>query len=103
MNELLSAIETGNNLYVLIGFFSTAVAAILLFFAIAWKGLFVWYRIGKGLAKRKIAIFADTEFEALKNLLVDSGIINSKNLLKIGRNEIGRAESCTLYLGTLQE
>ena len=34
----------------------------------------VWYKLGLGLSRRKIAIFADTEFDNLKNLLIDSGI-----------------------------
>ena len=30
----------------------------------------VWYRLGMGLSKRKIAVFATTEFDSLKDLLV---------------------------------
>ena len=63
------------------------------------KGVFpVWYRLGKGLSKRKIAIFANEEFESLRDMLVDSKIFKAKNIVKIEKNSIKKAEPITLFL-----
>ena len=58
----------------------------------------VWYRLGMGLSKRKIAIFADNEFDNLKDILVDSKIFESKNIIKIDKQSIKKAASITLLL-----
>ena len=58
----------------------------------------VWYKLGLGLSRRKIAIFADTEFDNLKNLLIDSGIFNEKNIIKIDKGSIKKAENISLLL-----
>lgn len=44
------------------------------------SGVFpVWYRLGIGLAKRRVAVFASMEhFEEIKTLLVDSTIFKEK-------------------------
>lgn len=78
-------------LLMIIGFFYTICLII--------KGIFpVWYRLGKGLSKRKIAIFANEEFDNLKNMLVDSNIFQEKNIVKIDKNSIKKAKSITLLL-----
>jgi hypothetical protein len=58
------------------------------------------WRLGNGLAKRKIAIFAKGDnVSSLKSLLLDSKLLQSKNIIEItGSNDIGRAEGATLYL-----
>lgn len=57
------------------------------------KGIFpVWYRLGMGLSKRKIAVFASTEFESLKSMLVDSKIFEGKNVIQINKNDLNKAE-----------
>ncbi|MFZ1292527.1 MAG: hypothetical protein WAR79_20725 [Melioribacteraceae bacterium] len=58
----------------------------------------VWYRLGIGLSKRKIAVFADSEFESLKNMLVDSGIFLEKNIVRIDAKSLKKAESLSLLL-----
>lgn len=58
----------------------------------------VWYRLGIGLSKRKIAIFASTEFESLKMLLVDSKIFEERNILQVNKNDLKKAENETLFL-----
>ena len=98
MSGIVDIIQESNNLWGILTFTAGAVAAIATIFMIAWKGLFVWYRIGKGLAKRKIAIFADTEFDFLKRLLVDSGLITEKNIIKISKRDMARARDCSLYV-----
>lgn len=60
----------------------------------------VLYRLGSGLAKRKIAIFANAEnCASLKNLLLDSKLFNQKNIYEIGGvQDIGRCEDASVYL-----
>lgn len=69
---------------------------------IAWvKGIFpALLRLGNGLAKRKIAIFAKSDsLSSLTNLLVDSGLILEKNVIKITKaDDFGKAEQATLLL-----
>jgi hypothetical protein len=57
-------------------------------------------RLGNGLAKRNIAIFAKAENSAsLRRLLLDSGLFNAKNILEIARREdMGVAERASVYL-----
>lgn len=69
---------------------------------IGWlKGIWtpVW-RLGNGLARRRIAVFAKGDNqESFKNLLLDSSLFNSKNVISITKKEdLGRAEKSTLYL-----
>lgn len=68
---------------------------------IAWtKGIFpVLIRLGIGLARRKIAIFANTEFSSLQSLLIDSKLFNKKNITDIPSvKDIGKADKATVYL-----
>lgn len=58
----------------------------------------VWYRLGIGLSTREIAIFADDEYNSLKSLLVDSKIFKDKNIVKIDKNSIKKAEKTSLLL-----
>lgn len=63
------------------------------------KGVFpVWYRLGMGLSKRKIAIFASTQFESLKSMLVDSKIFEEKNVIQINKDDLSKAEKETVFL-----
>ncbi len=56
-------------------------------------------RLGMGLAKREIAIFADTDnFSSLKNLLIDSKIFKKKNISHIDKDSLKKAENITLML-----
>ncbi len=58
----------------------------------------VWYRLGMGLSRRKIAIFAEEEYNNLKSMLIDSNIFVSKNIVKIDKQSIKKAETITLLL-----
>jgi hypothetical protein len=63
------------------------------------KGIIpVWIRLGKGLSKRKIALFAEDEFDSLKSMLVDSGVFLESNVVKIHKNDLKKAEDMTLFL-----
>ncbi|MEA3464260.1 MAG: hypothetical protein U9R14_04280, partial [Patescibacteria group bacterium] len=66
-----------------------------------FKGILpVLLRIGNGLAKRKIAIFAKNDnLVSLKNLLLDSGLFNKNNISEITTHgDIGIAEKTSIYL-----
>lgn len=57
-------------------------------------------RLGNGLAKRKIALFAKGDnVPSLRNLLMDSKLFKAKNICEITKKEdIGRAKSATMFL-----
>lgn len=57
------------------------------------------WRLGKGLAGRKIAVFAEANnFNSLKNLLIDSNLFKEKNIIQIATNELKKAEKYSLFL-----
>ncbi len=57
------------------------------------------WRLGRGLAGRKIAVFAEgTDFSSLKSLLIDSKLFNEKNIVHITNNELRKAEKYSLFL-----
>ncbi len=57
-------------------------------------------RLGKGLSKRKIAIFAKGDrSKSLEDLLLDSNLFKQKNIKSITSiGDIGKAESVTVFL-----
>jgi len=62
-------------------------------------GIFpVLYRIGIGLTKRKIALFAEAQFTSLRGLLVDSGLFKEKNIIQIDKTSINKAEGFSLFI-----
>ncbi len=60
----------------------------------------VLIRLGKGLSRREIAIFAKGDrLRSLENLLLDSNLFKHKNITSISSvNDIGRAERITVFL-----
>lgn len=87
--------------FIIIGGITTFVAIVSTMYTIflILKGVFpVWYRLGKGLSRREIAIFAEEEFESLKDTLIDSKIFSKKNIVKIDRKSIKKANSISLLL-----
>lgn len=102
-HELLQALHNFFNqpFFVILSGLSTlfSVFVIILVIYTFIKGIFpVWYRLGIGLTKRKIAVFAVNEFDSLKAMLVDSNIFKSNNIVKIDKNSIKKAEVFTLLL-----
>jgi len=71
-------------------------------------GVVVWfrgispalYRLGNGLAKRKIAVFAKNDNAvSLKSLLIDSKLFKQKNIFEITcKDDVGKAEETSVYL-----
>lgn len=84
-----------------------AIETVVLIFGIAYA-IFLWtrgilpaiLRLGNGLAKRKIAIFAKGDNVAsLKSLLNDSGLFRQKNIFEITQSgDLGKAEEASVYL-----
>ncbi|MDP2940088.1 MAG: hypothetical protein Q8O13_08430 [Candidatus Omnitrophota bacterium] len=94
----------GNVLKILdvIGYWSTIIV-IIAFFVECGK----WFmgispallRLGKGLASRKIAVFAEgDDFNSLRSLLVDSKLFKEKNVTQITKCELKKAEDFSLFL-----
>lgn len=88
--------------FIIVGGLSTIVmvGAFLYSIYLVIRGIVpVWYRLGKGLSRRNIAIFADAdEFNNLKGALVDSKIFRSKNIHQITTDSINKAENYTVFL-----
>ena len=84
--------------------YATTVLVVLTFLA----GLYAWFRgifpailrLGKGLAKRKIAVFAKGDrLTSTRSLLLDSKLFNRKNIVEVTSSiEIGRAEDASVFL-----
>lgn len=86
-----------------VGTVDTVVLVIIIIWSIIlWmRGIFpALLRLGNGLARRKIAIFAKGDnMVSLNDLLSDSGLFNNKNILKItSAGDFGRAEEASVYL-----
>lgn len=58
----------------------------------------IWYRLGIGLSKREIAVFAKNEFPSLESLLVDSKIFKKNNIIQIHENSLKKAKGKSVYL-----
>ncbi len=85
-----------------------AYATTLYFLLTLALGLYAWFkgilpalvRLGKGLSRRKIAIFAKGDnLKTLMNLLEDTKLFNKRNMIDISSfGDFGRAERATLFL-----
>jgi hypothetical protein len=87
--------------------FIGAIETVVLIVGIIWafvlwtRGIFpVLLRVGNGLAKRKVALFAKNEnVNSLKTLLTDSGLFREKNIFAITKTEdLDCAENASVYL-----
>lgn len=88
-------------IFIVLGGLSTLLTLIAAVYAIylVVKGIFpVWFRLGMGLSRRKIAVFAEDEFKGLNSMLVDSGLFQEANVIKIDKGSIKKAEGMTLFL-----
>jgi hypothetical protein len=90
-----------NPFFIIVGAFSTIfmMASFIYVAYLVIKGVLpVWYRLGIGLSARKVAIFADIEYESLKSMLVDSGMFKEENIFQVHNNALKKAESESLFL-----
>lgn len=76
------------------------VAPFILTLYLVFKGVIpVLYRLGIGLSKNKIAIFAkDQEFNELKRIILQSRLFNEKNIIQINNNNIEMASGLNVFL-----
>ncbi len=86
-----------------LGYIATLLVIVTFVLAlIAWvRGIFpALLRLGNGLAKRKIVIFAKSNtLSSLTNLLIGSDLFLEKNILKVTKeDDFGIAENATLFL-----
>ena len=92
--------------FVIVGGVSTVVA-ILGFAYVAYtivSGVLpVWVRLGKGLSNKKIAVYAEGEFDNLKDLLIDSGLFKEKNIEKVSSASLSKGERHTMMLVNYNE
>ena len=81
-----------STVFIIVGFFYTVFLVI--------KGVLpVWYRLGLGLSKRRIAVFGNRDnYESLKSTLSDSKIFRQKNIIHIAENNIDKAKDETIFL-----
>jgi hypothetical protein len=96
-------INTASGFWAIVGVIDTGILVGAAIYAIVlWaKGVTpALLRLGNGLAKRQIAIFAKADHvSSLSNLIIDSKLFSEKNIRGITTKEdIGRAEGATLYL-----
>lgn len=87
--------------FIIVGGISTVIALIAFIYSayIIFAGIIpVWIRLGKGLSNKKIAVYADLEFENLKDLLLDSGLFKQKNIERISANALKKGERHTMML-----
>lgn len=87
----------------LIGVIETIVLVVgIIWGFILWtRGVFpALYRLGNGLAKRKIAVFAKGDnVRSLRSLLTDSKLFREKNIFEItNAKDMGKAEKASVYL-----
>jgi len=87
----------------IVGYIGTAVAILTaVIIVVAWaKGIApVLWRLGMGLARRRITIFASSDSAAtLKKALVDSGLFQERNIEIVTQQaDVGSGEGVTLFL-----
>lgn len=94
-----------DNVFIILNFLGYISTVIVLIAVIV--GIYRWckgispalLRLGKGLASRKIAVFAENDdFNSLERLLVDSKLFKGNNVTQITRNELKKAEDFSLFL-----
>ncbi|ABQ04865.1 hypothetical protein [Flavobacterium johnsoniae] len=87
--------------FIIVGGISTLIAILAFLYStyIIFTGIIpIWIRLGKGLSNKKIAIYAEQEFDNLKDLLLDSGLFKEKNIERISINAMKKGERHTMML-----
>lgn len=89
----------GAPFFTVFGGISTVIAIVGFSYAvfIVSKGVLpVWYRLGMGLKKRNIAVFAENEYSSLEKTLKDSKLFS--NVIQVHKNSLRSAENETVFL-----
>lgn len=87
--------------FIIIGGLTTLLAIFSLIYSvyIILSGVIpVWIRLGRGLANKRIAVYADQEFDSLRDMLLDSGLFRNKNIKKITSSSLRKGEDYTMML-----
>ena len=88
--------------FIIVGGLATLSMIIVFFYTVylVIKGVLpVWYRLGLGLSRRRIAIFGSLEsYESIKSSLTDSEIFRDDNIVHIGQDNIDKAKDEPLFL-----
>lgn len=87
--------------FVIVGGISTLIAIILAIYSIylvVTGVLPVWIRLGKSLSNRKIAIYANSDFESLKSVILDCGLFKEKNIVQIQSDTIAKGKDYSVML-----
>lgn len=91
--EILAYVGIVESIILIIGF---------LWVIVMWfKGIApALYRLGNGLARRKVAVFAKGDkLSSLRNLLLDSKLFSKNNIIEISsETDLGKAEDASVYL-----
>lgn len=87
----------------IVGWIDAAVLVVVVLTAVVlwFRGIVpALWRLGSGLARRKIVIFAKgDQLTSLRDLLIDSKLFRKGNIESISRiDDIGRAQDATVYL-----
>ena len=89
-------------LFIIIGGISTLVIVASFFYTIYLivQGVIpILFKLGTGLVRGKIAIFAASDtYDSLKSMLVDSEIFKDKNIIKINYDDLKKAETANVFL-----
>lgn len=99
MNEIINFFN--HPFFIIVGGLSTIIAILSLGYGVyvILSGVIpVWIRLGKSLSNKKIAIYAENDFDSLRSLLSDSGIFKEKNIDKITNDSLAKGERHTMML-----
>jgi hypothetical protein len=95
MEGLINILDTYGYVTTIIVFIAIIVGFVNWFMGISPA---LW-RLGKGLACRKIAILAENDaYVSLKDLLLDSNLFRKENIVQVTNSDIQKAEKFTLLL-----
>lgn len=104
MNEIVEFFN--HPFFIIVGGLSTvsAIVAVLYgVYTIISGVLPVWIRLGRGLSNKKIAIYAENEFDDFKDLLVDSGLFKKGNIEKVTNVSLSKGERHSMMLVNYNE
>ena len=99
MNEIVAFFN--QTFFIVVGGISTVIAIVSFIYSIylILNGIIpVWLRLGKGLSKRKIAVYAENDFINFQSMLLDSGIFKEKNIQQITNQSLAKGETHTMML-----
>jgi len=92
--------------FAIIGGISTVIAIVTFFYTIyiVLIGILpIWIRLGRSICNKKIAVYAENDFDSLKSHLIDSGIFKEKNIEKVTNDSLSRGETHTMMLVNYME